>query len=123
MVLYCIRNGLFRFFIWHELYYFYHYYQGGSYVKTPSKNDIENIIWDLRYKMEKGRIPTPEFNKVSNYLMKYWRINKNLIKEIKSLDGFNLNFGYFAIKEFRKKMFFQCYIIALKYHSKGIYVD
>ena len=117
--IYCIRNGLFKFYIWHQIYYFYHFYSSG-YVKSPSQRDMENIIWDLRYKMEKGKIPTPPFFKVSNYLMSYWKIDKHLINDMKNS---SFNTGYYIIKEFRKKVFFQCYIIALKYHVDGIYVD
>lgn len=74
--------------------------------------------------MEKGRIPTPPYNKVSNYLMKHWRINENLINEINSLSDFNVRYSaYLQIKLYRKLMFFQCYIIALKFHTKGIYVE
>ena len=121
---YCIENGLFRFYLWHQFYYSFHYGSNNTYISSPTPQDLENIIWDLRYKMEKGRIPTPDFAKISFYVNQYWDLSNVLINEIESMVSFSVSWSDFkTIKVYRKKLFFWCYLIALKCHLAGDFVE
>ena len=123
--IYCIKNGLFKFFLWHEFCYKFHYTPTGLVTKTPTKKEIETIEIDLRIKMEHGTVPTPNYNKVSNYLMTCWKLSdetKKSLDELKWTETTYNNYYHESLLEYRKHIFFVCYLSALKHHINKDFV-